>query len=52
MICINKIDLVSPADLQPLVGVFSRMGYAVLLVSATPAKASNGCASELAAGPV
>jgi ribosome biogenesis GTPase len=34
VICVNKIDLVSPADLQPLVGVFSRMGYLVLLVSA------------------
>jgi len=34
LICINKIDLIDPADLQPLVGVFSQMGYAVLLVSA------------------
>ncbi len=34
IVCINKIDLVDSADLQPLVGVFSRMGYAVLLVSA------------------
>jgi ribosome biogenesis GTPase len=39
IICINKIDLVSPADLQPLVGVFSRMGYLVLPVSA---KSSQG----------
>jgi len=35
VIVINKIDLAEPADLQPLVGVFSRMGYTVLLVSAT-----------------
>ncbi len=34
IVCINKIDLVEAADLQPLVGVFSRMGYIVLLVSA------------------
>jgi len=34
VICINKIDLVDPVDLQPLVGVFARMGYMVLLVSA------------------
>ena len=34
MICINKIDLVEPANLQPLVGVYSQMGYDVLLVSA------------------
>jgi ribosome biogenesis GTPase / thiamine phosphate phosphatase len=34
VICINKVDLVRPAELQPLVGVYSRMGYRVLLVSA------------------
>jgi ribosome biogenesis GTPase / thiamine phosphate phosphatase len=34
LICINKIDLIDAADLQPLVGVYSQMGYAVLLVSA------------------
>ncbi|HEV3004352.1 MAG TPA: ribosome small subunit-dependent GTPase A [Pirellulales bacterium] len=34
LIAINKIDLVEPADLAPLVGVYSRMGYHVLLVSA------------------
>jgi ribosome biogenesis GTPase len=35
IVCINKVDLADKADLQPLVGVFSRMGYEVLLVSAT-----------------
>ncbi|MBN2578776.1 MAG: ribosome small subunit-dependent GTPase A [Pirellulales bacterium] len=34
VICINKIDLVDPAALQPLVGVYSQMGYPVLLLSA------------------
>jgi ribosome biogenesis GTPase / thiamine phosphate phosphatase len=34
LICINKVDLVDPAGLQPLVGVYARMGYEVLLVSA------------------
>jgi ribosome biogenesis GTPase len=34
LICINKVDLVSPAELQPIVGVYSRMGYAVALISA------------------
>ncbi len=34
VVCINKIDLVDPADLQPLVGVYSQMGYEVLLLSA------------------
>jgi ribosome biogenesis GTPase len=33
-ICINKVDLVDAASLQPLVGVYSQMGYRVLLVSA------------------
>jgi ribosome biogenesis GTPase len=34
VVCINKIDLVDPASLQPLVGVYSQMGYRVLLTSA------------------
>lgn len=34
IICINKIDLVDAAGLQPLVGVYSQMGYRVLLLSA------------------
>jgi len=34
VICINKIDLVDPADLQPLVGVYGQMGFEILLLSA------------------
>ncbi len=34
VICINKIDLIEPADLMPLAGVYGQMGYEVLLVSA------------------
>ncbi|MEN6407361.1 MAG: ribosome small subunit-dependent GTPase A [Thermoguttaceae bacterium] len=34
LICINKVDLADPADLQPLVGTYSQMGYEVLLLSA------------------
>jgi ribosome biogenesis GTPase len=34
VICINKIDLVDAAKLQPLVGVYAQMGYPVLMVSA------------------
>ena len=34
IICINKVDLIDLADLEPLVGVYSRMGYRVLLLSA------------------
>jgi ribosome biogenesis GTPase / thiamine phosphate phosphatase len=35
IVCINKIDLVEPAHLLPLVGVYSQLGYEVLLLSAT-----------------
>jgi ribosome biogenesis GTPase len=35
VVCINKIDLVEPADLLPLVGVYAQLGYEVLMVSAT-----------------
>ncbi len=34
LIVLNKIDLVEPADVQPLVGVYSQMGYETLLTSA------------------
>jgi ribosome biogenesis GTPase len=34
LICLNKIDLVDPASLVPLVGTYSQMGYRVLLLSA------------------
>lgn len=35
ILCINKVDLIDTTDLQPLVGVYSQLGYRVLLVSAT-----------------
>ncbi len=35
VICINKIDLIDAADLQPLVGVYGQLGYPVHLLSAT-----------------
>jgi ribosome biogenesis GTPase len=34
IICINKVDLIDPADLQPLLGVYGQMGYRVVLLSA------------------
>ena len=34
VVVINKVDLVDPASLQPLIGVYAQMGYMVLLVSA------------------
>ena len=33
IICINKMDLVNPADLQPVIGVWAQMGYCVLTTS-------------------
>jgi ribosome biogenesis GTPase len=33
VVCINKIDLVDPAELIPLVGVYSQLGYEVVLTS-------------------
>ncbi|WP_164104312.1 ribosome small subunit-dependent GTPase A [Candidatus Laterigemmans baculatus] len=34
VICINKVDLVDQATLQPVAGVFAQLGYPVLLTSA------------------
>lgn len=34
VICVNKIDLANPADLQPIVGIYGRLGYEVVLTSA------------------
>ena len=33
VVCINKVDLIEPASIEPLVGVYSQMGYQVLLLS-------------------
>lgn len=33
ILCINKVDLIDPADLQPIVGVYSQLGYQVLIIS-------------------
>lgn len=34
VVCINKVDLVDIRELMPLAGVYARMGYPVLLLSA------------------
>ncbi|MCH8828718.1 MAG: GTPase RsgA, partial [Planctomycetes bacterium] len=36
IICINKIDLVDAGEIQPIVGLYSRIGYDVVLTSAMP----------------
>jgi ribosome biogenesis GTPase len=33
VVCINKIDLVDPVELQPIAGVYARIGYDVVLTS-------------------
>lgn len=35
VLCVNKIDLIDPAELQPLMGVYGQLGYEVLFASAT-----------------
>ena len=47
LICINKIDLVPPAALVPLAGVFARMGYPVVLCSAVNGLGLRRLAAEL-----
>ncbi|MCA9261974.1 MAG: ribosome small subunit-dependent GTPase A, partial [Planctomycetales bacterium] len=34
VICINKVDLVEPAELQPITGVYAQLGYRTLHLSA------------------
>jgi ribosome biogenesis GTPase len=48
IICINKIDLIDPAELMPIVGVYSQLGYEVLLVSAKTGFGIARLASRLA----
>lgn len=49
VIVINKIDLVDSAELQPLIGVWSAVGYQVLLVSAETGQ-GMGLLKETVAG--
>ena len=48
LIVINKIDLIDAAELQPLVGVYSQMGYPVLLTSANTQQGIERLRSALA----
>lgn len=34
VICVNKADLVDPAELQPVIGLYSQLGYEVVMTSA------------------
>jgi ribosome biogenesis GTPase len=35
VIVVNKVDLIDPVELQPVIGVYAQMGYRTLMVSAT-----------------
>jgi ribosome biogenesis GTPase len=35
LLCLNKADLVNPSDYQPLIGLYSQLGIAAFLTSAT-----------------
>jgi ribosome biogenesis GTPase len=48
LLCINKVDLVPVAELVPIAGVFARMGYPVVLCSATTGLGVARLAAELA----
>jgi len=47
IICINKVDLVDPASLVPLAGVYARMGYPVVLCSVETGMGIERLRSEL-----
>lgn len=47
IICINKVDLVDPAELVPLAGMYARMGYATLLCSTRTGMGISRLAAEL-----
>jgi ribosome biogenesis GTPase len=48
LVCINKVDLVDPARLVPLAGVYARMGYEALLCSAVTGLGVERLRRELA----
>jgi ribosome biogenesis GTPase len=41
IVCINKVDLVNPADLQPIIGIYGRLGYEVVLTSVVDGRGIN-----------
>ncbi len=48
LICLNKIDLVDPAELQPLAGVYGQLGYRLFFLSASSRFGIARLADELA----
>jgi len=47
LLCINKADLVPPASLVPLAGLFARMGYPVVIASVVTGLGLDRLAAEL-----
>lgn len=48
IVVVNKIDLVDPAALEPLIGVYSQMGYTVIITSAKTGQGVDRLRRELA----
>lgn len=49
LICLNKVDLIDAAEIQPVIGLYSQLGYPVLLTSAETGQ-GTGALRELLAG--
>jgi len=47
IICINKVDLIDPADLVPLAGLHARMGYPAILCSTLTGMGVDRLSAEL-----
>lgn len=47
VIVINKVDLIDLADIQPIVGLYSQLGYQVLVTSATEGRGIDDLCSIL-----
>lgn len=48
VICLNKVDLIDPANLQPQIGVYAQAGYRVLLVSTVGGQGVDAVREQLA----
>ncbi len=48
IICLTKIDLIEPADVQPLIGVYGQLGYLVIPLAIPTGKGLERVRAELA----
>jgi ribosome biogenesis GTPase / thiamine phosphate phosphatase len=47
IVCINKLDLADPAELQPIIGLYAQLGYEVVTTCALPATDRSQGFSEI-----